>query len=453
MAQARTRALPAEYWPRRTHWAAHVPAAACGVTLLGRLVEWSGRGGLLVDESGAVRVRCLGTAGAGRSVAAGDIVAARGAVQAGALEAVAIDRLVPGRPALAADSDWAAFAERGGVRARNLRVRAQVLAAVREFFAARGFLEVETPIFSIGTGHEAHIEFFRTEFRTGRRRLRGVLIPSPEHHMKRLLGAGFERLYQMGRCFRNGERSVVHNPEFTLLEWYRAFATYAEVMQDVEDLVRAVAGRVRGASVLVRGGRSIDVGPAWPRVTVESAFRQHAGVDLRQCRDAAALCRAAAAAGCRSVRPDDTFEDAFHKLLVERVEPALAPLGAWFLQDYPVELGALARRKPGDPRWAERAEAYVGGVELANGFGELNDVAEQRRRFRAEAAKRRAAGRSPMPADRAFLRMLAAGMPPAAGMALGVDRLVMLCVGATTLDDVLAFPLGRAAADGGGATL
>ena len=161
----------------------------------------------------------------------------------------------------------------------------------------------------------------------------------------------------------------------------------------------------------------------------------------------------AAAAGCRSVRPDDTFEDAFHKLLVERVRPALAPLGAWFLQDYPVELGALARRKPGDPRWAERAEAYVGGVELANGFGELNDVAEQRRRFRAEAAKRRAAGRSPMPADRAFLRMLAAGMPPAAGMALGVDRLVMLCVGATTLDDVLAFPLGRAAADGGGATL
>jgi len=425
-------------WPCRTHWVCSVPATAARVSLLGRLTAWRGGRGRLADQTGELEFSCPTVPDA--PVMAGDIVAVSGPVRQHVLLADALDMLVPGPGALVPGSDWRRFSDHNRLRTRKLEIRGQVLSRIRGFFTERGFVEVETPQFVTGTGQESYVEFFETEFCTKGCRVPGVLIPSPEHHMKRLLGGGLERIFQMARCFRNGECSPIHNPEFTMLEWYRAYATYDEVISDVEVLVREVVTHVRGAPVVVLDDRKIDLSTPWPRLSVEDAFRRYAGVDLAVCGDAAALRRAAKESGCRSITEEDSFEDSFHKLLIERVEPGLRSLGACFLMDYPLALGALARRKPGRPELAERAEAYVGGLEIANGFGELNDPVEQLRRFRREAARRRETGMEPVPLDAEFLAMLECGMPPAAGMALGVDRLVMLCADASCLDEVIAFP-------------
>jgi lysyl-tRNA synthetase class 2 len=331
------------------------------------------------------------------------------------------------------------FARAQAQRRRMLEMRARVVQEVRGFFAARGFLEVETPILVPAPGQEAHLEPFRTRYRNGRHADR-FLVTSPEHHMKRLLGDGFERVFQIGRCFRNGEVSPTHNPEFTMVEWYRAYAACDEVLVDVEELVSQVSRTLRSAPAIPWQGHQVGCRPPWPRISVRQAFAEFAGVDLERCGTAAELVDQARAAGCASVGTQDTWDDAFYKLLLEKVEPALAGLGAAFLTEYPARMAALAKLKEGDPRVAERAEAYVCGIELANGFTELNDPDEQRRRFAAEADRRRSRGGPPLPRDEEFLRAMEEGMPPAGGMALGLDRLVMLMADAPAIDQVLAFP-------------
>jgi lysyl-tRNA synthetase class 2 len=249
------------------------------------------------------------------------------------------------------------------------------------------------------------------------------LVTSPELAMKRLLVGGIPRLYQLDRVFRRDESGALHEPEFTLLEWYRAFAGYDEIIADTEQIVLRVARAVAGRAALTApDGRRIDVRPPFDRVRVEDAFREHAGV-----ADVAKLAR--------------TNEDRYFELLVERVEPALAARDrAVFLCDYPLTQAALARPCPADPRFAERFELYAGGVELSNGYGELTDPVEQRRRFLHEEKRRRRAGRSVYPLDDQFLSALEAGMPPSSGNALGVDRLVALALGCAQIADVVAFP-------------
>ena len=318
-------------------------------------------------------------------------------------------------------------------------MRAATLAAIRRFFVAEDFLEVDTPALVAAPSPEANIEPFETRFSGRGETVPGYLIGSPELHMKRLLAEGEERLFQISRCFRNGEVTPVHNPEFSLLEWYRAGATYLEIAADCEALVLDVIERVCDGERLSRDGDTIDTRPPWTRMTVAEALREYAHVDLDPGASARQFAALARAAGCPSVGADDDWGDVFSKLLIERVEPALMREGKpVFLMDYPARLSALAKESAGDPRLAERVELYMGNMELANGFSEQNDARRQRRKLMAERERRRRSGTT-LPLDEGFLDSLQS-LPSSAGIALGIDRLVMLVAGTETIQEAMAFP-------------
>jgi elongation factor P--(R)-beta-lysine ligase len=298
---------------------------------------------------------------------------------------------------------------------KRLRERARICAEVRAFFDARGFLEVQTPIMVPSPGLDVHLDAF--EIAGGDRGSPRWLSTSPEYQMKRLVAGGLARIYQIAPCFRRGESGARHNPEFTMLEWYRAGAGIADVMGDTEQLVAAVT---RGAVHL--GDRVVDVAPPFERITVCDAFSRFAGWSAEDTLAAAA-----------------SDEERYFRALVDQVEPALAALpAAVFLVDYPATQASLARRKPEDPRLAERFELYVAGVELCNGFGELVDPVEQRARLLVDQESRRARGLPVYPIDERFVAALER-MPPSGGNALGLDRLVALACGTTDIADVLAF--------------
>ncbi len=310
-------------------------------------------------------------------------------------------------------------------RMHALLGRAKALAAMRAFFAARDFVEVETPLIVPSPGLEIHLDAVPAGD--------GFLITSPEYAMKRLLAAGFERIYTACKCFRGNEHGPHHAGEFTMIEWYRAYASLDAIIADTEQLVAevvtAVAGRPRA--------RGIDLTPPWPRLAVREAMARWAGVDVAGDESAKTLVANVRAAGIE-VAADTAWDDAFFAAFLARVEPQLATLDRpLILHDWPVPLAALARRK--DAAIALRFEAYVGGLELANAFDELTDPVEQRARFEDDQRLRRARGRAVYPIDEKLLAALAEGLPPSAGIALGFDRLVMLATGATSIDQVLAF--------------
>jgi lysyl-tRNA synthetase class 2 len=322
------------------------------------------------------------------------------------------------------------------------RARARLSAAVRAALSARGYEEVETPCLVPAPGMEPHIAAFETRFlpEDGGAPRRLWLQNSPEYAMKRLLADGFERVFQLARVFRNGELSATHNPEFTMLEFYRAGTDYRGIMEDLEAVVEAGARALLGAPLAVREGRSVDLSAPFERLTVAEAFRRHAGVDLEGCAgDADRVRRAARAAGHDAGPDGEPFDDAFFRVMLQAVEPGLGRARPTFLVDWPASMAALARLAPGDPRWAERFELYAGGLELANGFSELTDAAEQRTRLLEEQALRRRLGRPPHPVDERFLEAVGR-MPPAGGVAVGFDRLLMLLTGAAAIDEVLLFP-------------
>ncbi|HZB90030.1 MAG TPA: EF-P lysine aminoacylase EpmA [Stellaceae bacterium] len=335
--------------------------------------------------------------------------------------------------------------ERLARRRPFLEARGRVIAAIRRFFAERDFVEVETPALQVSPGLEPHLQAFATELsEPGAGKRRRYLHTSPEFAMKKLLVAGVPRLFQLARCFRDGERSPTHHPEFTMLEWYRAGAGYRDLMADCEALLQAALAAAGGERFRWRG-RTADPGAPWTRLSVAEAFAQFCGIDLlATAPDPSAprldLLAAAAAPLGIAPHPGDAWEDLFFRIFLERIEPALGVGAPAILYDYPVSMAALARAKPEDPRLAERFELYVSGLELANAFGELTDAALQRRRFEADQAEKRRRYGATYPIDEDFLAALAAGMPDSAGIALGVDRLVMLASGAETIDDVLWAP-------------
>jgi lysyl-tRNA synthetase class 2 len=291
----------------------------------------------------------------------------------------------------------------------GLRLRAVLIQALRAFFIDRGYLEVETPLRIPAPAPEAHIVPLTSES--------WFLQTSPELGMKRLLAAGIPRIFQLCKCFRKGERGDRHLPEFTMLEWYAAKSDYRDLMADCEALLRHLAAAMGKEGVLEWKGRRIDFGSEWERITVAEAFRRYVPCTVEE-----------------ALRKDQ-----FDEMLVEYVEPHLGMTTPTFLCDYPAALGALARLSPTDPTVAERFELYVAGLELANGFSELVDPVEQRARFLAEQESIRLQSRAPGPMPERFLDALEA-MPPAAGIALGVDRLVMLFAGADNIEQVVAFP-------------
>lgn len=332
-----------------------------------------------------------------------------------------------------------------------LETRMAVIETVRRFFRERGFAEVETPALQVSPGLEPHLTAFETEldepFRDGPT-ARLYLHTSPEFAMKKLLVAGEPRIFQLARCYRNTERSATHHPEFTMLEWYRADAGYGDLMADCEGLLRACA-EAASATDFVRGARRCDPRAGWEYLTVAEAFARDAGIDLlATAPDALAPDTEALRDEARRIgvytHPDDQWEDVFFRIFLEKIEPALGVGAPTVLHDYPASMAALARIKPDDARVAERFELLVCGLELANAFGELTDAAEQRRRFEADIARKQALSGRRYPIDEDFLAALEAGMPDSAGIALGLDRLVMLATGAAHIEDVLWAPVARA---------
>lgn len=324
---------------------------------------------------------------------------------------------------------------------RNLDIRSSVMAGIRSFFAAEGFLEVDPPALIPLPGMEPHLTPFATMWHNASGEpLRFYLHTSPEYALKKLLTAGIERLYSMGHVFRNGEISTLHNPEFTLLEWYRAGTDYRSLMSDCEALLVHLANGLGLGTQISYQGIPLDLRPPWPRISLGEAMRRHAGVNLEEVQDLEALVSVAVAKGHSEVSISWAWEDVFYKIFLTEVEPQLPKSVPFFLVDYPQEMAALARLKPGAPRWAERFELYLAGVELANAFSELTDAEEQAKRLERERDQRTGMGQGLYPVDASFLEALRMGMPEAAGIALGVDRLVMLLADAPSIQEVLAFP-------------
>ncbi len=326
-----------------------------------------------------------------------------------------------------------------GRRAR-LVARSRIAAAVRAWFTERAFLEVDTAALQVSPGNETHLHAFATQAEDesgGGRAL--YLHTSPEFACKKLMAAGERRLFSLAHAFRNRERGPLHHPEFTMLEWYRTEAPYDDVMADAISLLQAAA-RAANAVTFRWRDKTLDPFASAERLTVAEAFQRHAGIDvLSTLGNRDALANAATASGVR-VAADDTWGDVFSKVLVARIEPNLGLGKPTLLYEYPAEEAALARPKPGDARVAERFELYGCGVELANGFGELTDAAEQRRRFAEQMAEKQRRYGERYPIDEEFLAALAL-MPAASGVAMGFDRLVMLATGATRIDDVVWTPV------------
>ena len=324
--------------------------------------------------------------------------------------------------------------------------RNRITAAVRAWFGARDFVEVETATLQVSPGNETHLHAFATELiGSGGERQPLYLRTSPEFACKKLLAAGETRIFEFARAFRNRERGALHHPEFTMLEWYRANESYETLMDDCAALLAETA-RVAGAKRFTFRGKSVDPYAAPERVTVAEAFARHAGVDLLATigdgqGDRTKLAAAAAKAGVATA-VDDTWGDIFSRILAERVDPHLGLGRATLLYEYPLPLAALARPKPGSDKVAERFELYACGVELANAFGELTDVAEQRRRFEAAMDEKQRIHGERYPVDEDFLAALAA-MPQASGIALGFDRLVMLATGAQRIEQVIWTPVAE----------
>lgn len=326
-----------------------------------------------------------------------------------------------------------------------LVLRGRIKADLRAWFEGQGFTEVECGALAASPGNEAHLHAFATSrIRADGREETLYLHTSPEFAAKKLLAAGETRIFEFARVFRNRERTRLHAPEFTMLEWYRVGEDVDRAMDDTLALVRRAAG-IAGTGLLRHRDRSCDPNEGAVRLSVADAFRIHAGIELLDTLDDQGrgdrdiLATRARRAGFL-VAAEDGWSDIFSKVLAAAVEPRLGLDRLTLLTDYPRQEAALARPKPSDPRLSERFELYACGVELANGFGELTDPKEQRARFEGEMDEKARIYGERYPLDEDFLAALAQ-MPAASGVALGFDRLVMLAAGAPGIDDVLWTPL------------
>lgn len=333
----------------------------------------------------------------------------------------------------------------------RLEQRAAIIRAIRSFFDALNFLEVQTPALQVSPGLEPHLQAFSTELKdpTGNRVERRYLHTSPEFAMKKLLAAGLDRIYQISLVYRNRERSHTHHPEFSMLEWYRAGEPYTVLMDDCEKLLRACSRAAGAGNVLTWQGVKSDPFQPFERLSVQEAFLRYAETDLLATISDPLKPKPEGLRGaCGNLgiptASDDTWEDLFFRIFLEKIEPKLGVGRPTILFDYPVSMAALSRPKKDSPHLAERFEVYVCGLELANAFGELTDPVAQKKRFEADMEKKQRLYGERYPIDEDFLAALAE-MPEASGIALGVDRLVMLITGARHIDDVLWVPVAEPA--------
>jgi lysyl-tRNA synthetase class 2 len=317
---------------------------------------------------------------------------------------------------------------------RIFEVRSRVVAAIRRFLDARGFLEVETPVLQEDAGGAAARPFVTHHNALDEDRFLRISL---ELHLKRLVIGGFERVYEIGRIFRNEGLSTKHNPEFTMIETYEAYADYLAVAAMVETMVSTVAREVLGTTVVTFRGDEIDLAPPWRRLTFYDALRQYGDLDLEQHGDAASL-RDELQRRRVPVPPGAGYGKLVDEAMSHYVEPHL--IQPTFLLDYPVELSPLAKRKADNPRLVERFEAFIGGFEAGNAYTELNDPLDQRARFEEQLALKAAGDDEAELMDEDFLFALEHGMPPTGGFGMGIDRLVMILTGQSSIRDVILFP-------------
>lgn len=379
------------------------------VALEGRLVHLEAGRALLEDRTGAVWLT-----GSLAGLARGDRVGLEGRWTGTSIEALSIQRLArPTRafPSAGSDHAWLTADERR--RLSFLQKRGDIYAEIRRTLGERGLLEVQTPLVVPSPGLDLHLDAVAVEDR--------FLITSPEYQMKRLLSAGLGDIYQICKCFRRGELGARHQPEFSMLEWYRSPGDLDAVLADTEAIVRAALRAVGGTQIEGERG-PIALAQPFDRLSVADAFRDLAGLEVLE------------------VLPD---QERFFRVVLEQIEPALGRQRPVFLTRWPASLASLARLCPDDARFAERAELFIDGMELCNAFGELTDPAEQRARLSRDQDARRLEGKPVYPLDERFLAALEDGIPPSGGNALGLDRLVMLACGTRSIEDVVALPHSR----------
>ena len=312
--------------------------------------------------------------------------------------------------------------------------RARTVAAVRRWFDSHGFVEVETPVLQPLYGG-ALARPFTTHHNALDRDL--YLRIATELYLKRLIVGGIDKVYELGKDFRNEGISHKHNPEFTMLEWYEAYADYEDVAAELEDLVSTVAREVVGKTTIERDGETIELAPPWRRVTLRDAIKERTGIDVVEHPSRERLAEAMGS----KADPEEGWGKLVDGLLSKEVEPTL--IQPTFVTDYPVELSPFAKRHRSSDGLVERWEAFVGGIEIANAFTELNDPDEQRRRFEAQREETARGDEETQPYDEAYVEALEQGMPPTGGAGLGIDRLVMILTGARSLREVVLFPAMR----------
>lgn len=315
-----------------------------------------------------------------------------------------------------------------------LTERVRIIKAIRAFFDAQNFLEVETPILQISPVMDTHIHAFQTDLlgMDLKKDKEFYLHTSPEFAMKKLMVAGVSDLYQICHVFRNAEDTKLHSPEFTMIEWYRADADYTDIMKDCEDLLRTL-----NVQEFRYGDMTCDPHKDWQRLSVAQAFKDYADIEFDMVLEDLEIFKTKAQEQGIRITDEDNWDDVFHAVMAEKIEPYLGQGIPTILYDYPASMASLSRKKPSDPRFAERFELYVCGVELANAFSELTDAKEQRERFVEEMELKNKLYGERYPIDEEFLEALEFGLPESGGIALGIDRLVMLATAASKIEDVL----------------
>ena len=339
------------------------------------------------------------------------------------------------------DTNWLKL-RNGSMDWSIFQKRSKALHEIRSFFDNHDFLELESPILTPFPTLDNNILSVQADVTT----LSGKCLPlylhtSPEHTMKKYLVAGAEKIYFLGKVFRNGEITRLHNPEFTMVEWYRTQATYEDVMHDTECMIQHLFSKFNLPDQITYSDQAINLNRPWRRVSVYTLFKEKVGIDLDEAQDVESLKKQAKHLECMLTKEDD-WESCFYKIFLDYIENGLGvPEPAW-VTDYPKRLGLMARTKKHAPEYVERAELYIAGLELANGYSELVDPVEQRARFVEDQAKKKAMGFD-YPIDEELLHALELGLPSCSGMALGFDRLFMLLTNQTSIEDVLTFPINQ----------
>ncbi|MBN1550852.1 EF-P lysine aminoacylase GenX [bacterium] len=321
------------------------------------------------------------------------------------------------------------------------QTRSKIVKHIRCFFENHGFLEIDAPLLIPYPTMDNEIHSLESNISDMNHKNRlFYLHTSPEHAMKKLLVAGADRIFFLGKVFRDRELTHLHNPEFTMLEWYRTQADYWDIQKDAEHLIQYIIDHMGIKKHIVYQDKPINLELPWPCVTVSDLFRDHVNVDLEHPEPLEHLRKSAEALGLDYQKEDD-WETLFFRIFLNKIEPKLGFPKPTFVMDYPAELGLMAKRKKDHPNWVERVELYIGGLELANGYSELTDPDEQLKRFESNKKKKKQGTNQDYPIDTELIQALKLGLPPCAGISIGVDRLVMLLLDKAHIQDVLLFPI------------